>query len=670
MGTPSIAVNANKLIAVCLCGLALLVFVGITHAATTDSPAEYEADGDWAAALGGYLSALERSPQDADARKGAWRAAMRLGLFKQAASLGATLDEFERAQMEGDQIAIAIRYGRIDARMLTGPERYERLDAAIARSDSLAEEYLRGAEPDAEAKRRLMDRLSALAARNRQADVVRLYEAMHTRGNDITVYALKDVAGAYLALRRPREAEALYRKVLAESPDDFDANLGLFYALVESERLDLATAHIDSYTAGIPSRRNRDGQPNPERLSAASSSDLARIYADRPTEAQQRIRSRVDVMPFNGEVRSAEASLHLARGWTREGEADLRRNLGRDPRNPGLHADRAETLLELQQWKESRAELALAQRLGPDDATVRRATETFGLHDRRELYVDAGYGRGQPVNPNGTTDWHVDAWLYSSPLGERWRAFLHQYTAYGEVQDSNTPWNRSGAGAEWRSRDWRATFEANTGGGVKTGASASLQWQPNDYWKIYGGAAIVANEIPLRAVNAGVTAKRGILGVDWSANESRKLAATTIATDFSDGNRRRSVAATWVERWVSGPRWTLESTVGADATENSLGYRVAYFNPPHDHSIWVDGALEHLTWRNYDRSFRQGLTLSGGPYWQAGFAGGKTASIEYEHRWELNRNLWLRYSVGRSLRPYDGVQESRNFATLTVRWQF
>jgi hypothetical protein len=84
----------------------------------------------------------------------------------------------------------------------------------------------------------------------------------------------------------------------------------------------------------------------------------------------------------------------------------------------------------------------------------------------------------------------------------------------------------------------------------------------------------------------------------------------------------------------------------------------------------VDGALEHLTWRNYDRSFRQGLTLSGGPYWQAGFAGGKTASIEYEHRWELNRNLWLRYSVGRSLRPYDGVQESRNFATLTVRWQF
>ena len=140
--------------------------------------------------------------------------------------------------------------------------------------------------------------------------------------------------------------------------------------------------------------------------------------------------------------------------------------------------------------------------------------------------------------------------------------------------------------------------------------------------------------------------------------------------DFTDGNRRRSVGASWVERWVSGPRWTFESTVGADASENSLGYSVAYFNPPHDHSVWVDGALEHLTWRDYDHSFRQRLTLSLGTYWQSGFGSGKNEAIEYQHRWELDRNLWLRYAVGRRLRPYDGVQESRNFGTLTVRWQF
>ena len=38
-------------------------------AAATDSPAKYEAEGDWAAALGAYLSVLERNPQDDAARK-------------------------------------------------------------------------------------------------------------------------------------------------------------------------------------------------------------------------------------------------------------------------------------------------------------------------------------------------------------------------------------------------------------------------------------------------------------------------------------------------------------------------------------------------------------------------------------------------------------------------
>ena len=82
------------------------------------------------------------------------------------------------------------------------------------------------------------------------------------------------------------------------------------------------------------------------------------------------------------------------------------------------------------------------------------------------------------------------------------------------------------------------------------------------------------------------------------------------------------------------------------------------------------GALEHLTRRDYDHSFRQRLTLSLGTYWQSGFGNGKIEAIEYQHRWELDRNLWLGYGVGRRLRPYDGVQEARNFGTLTVRWRF
>lgn len=660
-------IKALKIVALCA---ALIVFVGAPHAGAADSVVEYEAKGDWAAALGAHLAVLAKDAQDANARKGAWRAAMRLGLFEQAAALGAALDERERAAMEGDQIALAIRHGRIDVRTLPGPNRYRRLDAALARTDDLAAALLEHGAIDAEGARRLVDRISALSARNRPADAVQLYEALQASGHDVPVWALNDTAGAYLALRKPRTAEALYRKVLADSPDDFDANLGLFYALVESEQHDLAATHIDGFAARVSPRRHRDNLPNAERWSAEAASDRARIYAERLAEADQRIAQRLDTMPFNAEARGAEASLHIARGWRREGEADLRRNLARDPLNAALHADHAETLLALQRWEPARAELALAESLDVDNAAVRRATETFGLHDRRELYIDGGYGQGQATNPYGSRDFHIDAWLYSGPLAERWRVFLHHYNAYADFHGSATRWIRNGAGAEWRAGNWRATAEANAGEGEKVGTLGSLQWQPNDYWKLYGTAESVTNDIPLQAVRARLTAQRASLGADLRANESRKLALAATATDFSDGNRRRSASASWFERWMSGPRWTFESTLGADASENSLGYSAVYFNPPRDRSVWLGGAFEYLTRRDYNQAFRQRLTFSLGNYWQSGFGNGSMKAIEYQHKWELGRDLWLRYGIGRSLRPYDGAQEPRNFATLTVLWRF
>ena len=40
------------------------------------------------------------------------------------------------------------------------------------------------------------------------------------------------------------------------------------------------------------------------------------------------------------------------------------------------------------------------------------------------------------------------------------------------------------------------------------------------------------------------------------------------------------------------------------------------------------------------------------------------------NRWELDRDLSLRYGIGRMLRPYDGEREGRTFANLVVLWRF
>jgi len=625
---------------------------------------------DWAPELGRQLAILKQQPANTEARKAAWVAAMRLGLFEQAATLAAPLSAADQRAMEGDRIALDIRYGIVDRNTLRGPERFLRLDQALTATDPLAAEFLAGTMPDAEDTRRLTDRLSALAARRRAADAVTLYETLLARGIPVPLWAERDVAGSYLELRRPREALALYQRAVDANADDFDANLGLFFALVETEQLDAATEHIDAYAARLPERRHLDGRYNGERLSADITADRVRIFADRLAEAQIRIDARHTAIPYNSEARQSSASLALARGWPRQGNEMLRRTIGSDPINPALRADLSENLLTLQDWPAARAALDAATDLDPDNGAVRRARRSYALYDSYELYVEAGYGEGGEVNYFGSRDWSIDSYLYSRPIADNWRVFAHNYSASADFDGDSQTWIRSGAGVEWRQKDWRLTGEVNGGNGVKAGATGTVRWKPDDTWTFSGAAESVTNQIPLRAVADGIYACRASLGADWRQNESRKLALAVAASDFSDGNLRSGVNASWFERWASGPKWMFETTLGADASRNSLDTSVNYFNPKSDRSLWLTAAVENLTWRSYDHSFRQRLALTGGTYWQEFYGSGVIQAIEYGHRWELDRDLSLRYGIGRLLRPYDGEREGRTFANLVLLWRF
>ena len=634
------------------------------------SPAPAAGGEDWSPELGRQLAILKRQPDSREARKAAWAAAMRLGLFAQAAALEAPLTADERRAMEGDIIALDIRYGIVDRNTLRGAERFLRLDQALTATDPLAAGFFAGQAPDAEDQRRLTDRLSALAARRRAADAVKLYETLRQRGIPVPLWAERDIAGSYLELRRPQEALVLYQRAVAANPDDFDANLGLFFALVETEQLDAATGHIDRYAASLPERRHLDGRYNGERLSADITADRVRLFADRLAEAQARIDARHAAIPYNSEARQSSASLALARGWPHQGDEMLRRTLGSDPINPALHADLSENLLTLQDWPAARAALAHASGIDPDNGAVRRARRSHELYDSYELYVEAGYGEGQDVNYFGSRDWSIDSHLYSRPIADDWRVFAHNYSASADFYGDNQTWIRTGAGAEWRHLGWRLTGEVNGGSGVKAGATGTVRWKPDDWWTFYGAAESVTNQIPLRAVADGVYASRLSLGADWRQHESRKLALGVHSSDFSDGNLRTGVNASWFERWASGPKWMFETILGADASRNSLDTSVNYFNPKSDRSLWLTAAVENLAWRSYDHAFRQRLALTGGSYWQEGYDAGAIEAIEYSHRWELDRDLSLRYGIGRILRPYDGEREGRTFGNLVLLWRF
>ena len=644
-----------------------------------------EFTGDWVGALSFHQRALQVEPQRREALLGLVRCAARLGAPHLAADIAARhpglLSDAEAvalaAALPVDSAAMQIRWGRIQERIEAGDARFAWLDQALARSEPaaarLAEALARRngggiARLDAATARLLGDRVVALELRRRPGEAVALYESMLEAGVAVPGHALASVADAMLAIRRPETAAGLYREALAARPDDFGASLGLFFALVESERLDDALAHADALAERTPTWRS-PGRANPDAVTARTTQALGRLYGDRLADAERRSRSLLEAHPYHAGAREVFGSTAYARGWPRLADEEFRRALAVDPDNAGLRAERVAPLLDVHAWTEAQAQVRDAVERRPDDARVRRAQDLWSVHQLRELELSAGFGRSGDATPTGTDDWRLDARFYTQPLAERWRVFAQSSVAHADFAADTARWHREGIGVEYRARDLRLTAAVTAGSSSRTGVEAGATWQVDDHWSLDLSGSTVSSNLPMQAWAAGVRANEAAIAGRYAVHESRRFAVGVGQLGFSDGNDRLGYWGSWFERWASTPRWRFETTTWLGASRNSLEAS-PYFNPASDLTATVEAAGEWLTWRRYERSFRQRLAATVGTYGQEGFGTGSIAGVSYEHIWELDRRLHLRYGIGRLLRPYDGERSGRSFGSVTLDGRF
>jgi len=635
-----------------------------------------ESASDWIQALAMHQLTLERAPGRRESQRGVLRAAAKLGAQHLAHDLAArdpgliTADELRT--LAADRTAISMRWGRIEERIATGDARFHWLSRALADSEEVATALVRdggaAARADRVVRQLLNDRVVALNWRHSNEQAVALYERLLAAGLEPPAYTQRAAADAYLAVRQPERAAALYASARREIVDDFNLELAYFFALGESERHDDAIAQIDALAARTPAR-HRDGRPNHDAQTARAMAALARVFTERPAQAETMAAKVIEDAPYSAESRALAASVAQARGWPRRADEEYQRALATDPESAGLRAERIGPLLELHEFAAARSELDRARAERPDDARVKRAADVWAVHASPELYVDAGYARSTTASPTGARDWRVDTWLYSAPLAHRWRAFAHTYNARATIDGTGIGWNRMGAGAEYRARDLRLTAEANAGSGAPAGLAVSGRWQPDDHWRLSAQGQSVSNSIPLRAWLQGIRANE--LGTDaqYAVNESRRFSGGLGRLGFSDGNTRRIASANWNERWITGPRFKLETNLGVWHSRNSRD-GAPYFNPARDTSATLEVAGEWTTWRSYENNFKQRLAIGAGRYWQQGFASGPVWTVRYDHAWEFDRRVALRYGIGRLLQPYDGVGTGRTFFSLTLDWRF
>jgi biofilm PGA synthesis protein PgaA len=653
--------------------LAALVFVLSSAGAAHAAPPDYFAD------LAAYQAVLAREPANRDALRGKILTLARLGAPQLAIELAdrnpGLLTPAEHDAITADRVAHGIRWGAMAADSGRGPARFATLDLALAGSEAAGARALDPSAALTPPERQLaLDRIGALAARFRMREAVRLYEAMALRPDGVPAYATSAAAGAYLYLEQPEKARDLYRLALAADPGNLGSHIGLFYALAESEDHAAALDEIERTAANTPLRIDAWSpatiHENPAYARAQSALAMAPLFANRPAEAEWRLHALSDRAPYNTEIRTDYASSMRARGWPRTAEEELRWTLAVDPDNSGALGERAGALLEMRDYRNARQALAAAQAVAAEDGRVVRAARLSQVQDMRELVVDGNAGRSAGGGPAGQQDYALDARLYSSPLDYNYRAFVHLFTAAAKFDTGTGRRDREGAGLEYRSPLITATGElAHGGSDGKTAGAATLAFTPDDYWTFRGEYDTSDNQTPLQASLAGIDSRRLAGEAVWRASESRSAALALAQMNFTDGNRRDSTQARWTERVITGPVYKLEVTAALYASRNSLA-GTPYFNPSRDFSPTLEFANEWIQWRRYTRAFRHRVVVAVGSYWQQGFGTGSVAGARYEQEWDADDRLSLRYGIGRSLHPYDGVQSARNYGYLSLNWRF
>ncbi|MEH0167402.1 poly-beta-1,6 N-acetyl-D-glucosamine export porin PgaA [Roseateles microcysteis] len=557
------------------------------------------------------------------------------------------------------------------------PARYRLVDETMAENARLSAQAEAAGRPDL-VKRLRQDRVQALRDRGDMAAAVAEFRALDAGTEPVAPYVLLAAADALLALRQPEEARTLYKRALAEAAE-VNAHGGLLYAELEAEDFAGLAQGLDHWLA--QSRQS---------LAARRAQATMLRFANRLDEAQASLSALMREQPTDSGLWLEQGELLAQRGQPRAAQARFERVLTAEPGHL-----RARIGLANAQWAQGDIEaaattIASLRAEAPEHPAVQRLLREWEQRSKSTLSsgITRGFGQGL-VAGNSELLWESS--YQSGQSAQGLRAFANHHLARARFGGTEAQHERLSAGLEWTRRDLQLTAELGQDlrNAKDTVWAAALGWQQDDHWSWRLRHESQTNDFPLKArqpdSQAGAPtylhASRTVLGGAWRQDEQRRVAADASFYDFNDGNRRQALALSWQERLHSSHSRTLDLTLAGYTSSNTLPDTV-YFNPKRDLAVSATLAADWLTWRRYERSFNQRLSLTVGNYRQTSEVRLGTAFVErsfgwrpfqelrYEHEWQWAPSGNLRYGIGSRRFAYDGVYESKLHAYLNALWRF
>jgi Thioredoxin domain-containing protein len=299
-------------------------------------------------------------------------------------------------------------------------------------------------------------------------------------------------------------------------------------------------------------------------------------------------------------------------------------------------------------------------------------TNNHGLHELRLAASWAHVTSGiNPVRGKGD-DPSIEARLYGKTFAGNWRVFGGYATAAGDYDEGHARQNILLGGLEYSSAFITAQLEAraDTVHDTKFGLQLSGAITPNECWTIPFNLELNSRETPLRARNSDITAKAAGSGLSygWSENGSASVLASFL--DFSDDNRRLAVTADVTERLFARNTHSLDGSIHAYASWNSLNSDRPYFNPKRDLELSAALTYGNRLWQRGDRAFGHSLSAAAGKYYQRYYGSGLVWSLAYSHSWELGKRFMIDYGIGYGRHMFDGESERSLTAFASAVFRF
>lgn len=634
--------------------------------------------------------ALQKAPQKAYVVREYVFALQRSGMASQALDIAQRhpdlLSAAQLRALHADQAAELVRFSYVPTR--SERERYALADQALARYDELIAQWLPlGVDVAPLVQRARIDRLQALHSRSYMSELVREYEALQAEGAEVPPYALDDVASAYLYLRQPEKAAALYESLASSGylrNDDRarqTQEVGLIYSYSDRGDVGKAQGMAREATDAYPRWRYVEGEkvnvPNDAYLEAQQTAVVMDLYANQTEVSQQQLKTLSDSAPWNIGLRTDLAFAYRMRGWPRLAEQELKVAENYQPRALSVETAQGHNAMSLQEWRQADVLNADMMDRYPESNRTKRLNREWDVHNMAELQVSAykglsrgGTSGGNPIS--GSRDYGIETTLYSAPLNYNWRLFAGAGHRTGTFPEGNGQQNFGRFGAEWRSRDWTTEGEISSstyGFGDKIGARLSTTYDISDYWQVSAGANWRSRATPLRALHNGVTSNSVEFGLRWRPSDLREWSIGITPSRFSDGNNRQELSIGGKERLLTRATWTLDLGLEGFVAHNSRT-DVPYYSPSREVSLMPLLHWNHTIYQRYDKRWSQRASIGFGAVNQQGFGTGNTQFISYGQRYRHSDVLEFGAAVSGLRRPYDGVHETEWRVLFDLNYRF